>query len=223
MKKLLAYLSIPCTALAVLSGSIACVLVLRPFYYLHIGPLGLCAASGLTDSQIRQVYQEVMNYCLGLRPDFSAGVLSFSAEGASHFADVRALFLLDLFLLSLSLLLLLSFRLLCRRGGGLPRLGGRTSGFWGTCLLLAATALVTVLASLDFDRAFTVFHSLFFPGKDNWIFDYRTDPVILLLPQTFFRNCAVAIAALVLLCCLVLLITGRRKKPAPKRLARSHK
>ncbi len=30
----------PCTALAVLSGSIACVLLVRPFYYVQIGPLG---------------------------------------------------------------------------------------------------------------------------------------------------------------------------------------
>lgn len=75
MKKLLSWLSIPCTALAVLSGSIACVLLVRPFYYVQIGPLGLCAASGLTEDRIRQVYGEIMDYCLGLRPDFSAGGL----------------------------------------------------------------------------------------------------------------------------------------------------
>ena len=39
-------------------------------------------------------YGDVMDYCLGLRPDFAAGVLPFSAEGASHFADVRVLFIL---------------------------------------------------------------------------------------------------------------------------------
>ena len=55
------------------------------------------------------------------------------------------------------------------------------------------------LAALDFDRAFVVFHSIFFPGKDNWIFDWQTDPIILFLPQEFFRNCALLVLALILL------------------------
>ena len=68
------------------------------------------------------------------------------------------------------------------------------------------------LAATDFDRAFTVFHGIFFPGKENWLFDPATDPVILLLPEEFFRNCAIAIAASLLLLCLVLILTGRRQK-----------
>lgn len=91
MKKIWSYLSIPAAALAVLTGSIAWVVLLRPFYYVQIGPLGVCQASGLTAAQARAAYSDVMDYCLGLRPDFAAGVLPFSAEGASHFADVRAL------------------------------------------------------------------------------------------------------------------------------------
>ena len=90
------------TALCVLTGSIALPLLVRPFYYLHIGPLGLEAASGLTAAQIRQAYGQMMDYCLGLRGTFAVGVLPFSVEGAAHFADVRMLFLLDLFVLALS-------------------------------------------------------------------------------------------------------------------------
>ena len=67
-------------------------------------------------------------------------------------------------------------------------------GMW---LLLTVAAL----AALDFDRAFVVFHSIFFPGKDNWIFDWQTDPIILFLPQDFFRNCALLILALLLVWC----------------------
>ena len=96
MKKLWSYVAIPATALAVLTGSIAWVVLLRPFYYVQIGPLGVCQASGLTAAQARAAYNDVMDYCLGLRPDFAAGVLPFSAEGASHFADVRVLFILNL-------------------------------------------------------------------------------------------------------------------------------
>ena len=40
------------TALAVLSGAVAAPLLCRPFYYAHIGPLGLEQLTGLTREQI---------------------------------------------------------------------------------------------------------------------------------------------------------------------------
>ncbi len=213
MKKIWSYLSIPAAALAVLTGSIAWVVLLRPFYYVQIGPLGVCQASGLTAAQARAAYSDVMDYCLGLRPDFAAGVLPFSAEGASHFADVRVLFILDLAVLAVTLLFLLGLWVACcRRRTALPRLGGRTPGFWAACGLAGGILIAAALAATDFDRAFTIFHSVFFPGKKNWLFDPATDPVILLLPEEFFRNCAIAIAASLLLLCLVLALTGRKQK-----------
>ena len=213
MRKIWSYLTIPAAALAVLTGSIAWVLLLRPFYYVQIGPLGVCRASGLTGAQVRAAYGDVMDYCLGLRPDFAAGVLPFSADGASHFADVRGLFLLDLAVLAAALLFLLGLWIVCRRRRtSLSRLGGRTPGFWAACGLGGVILIVAALAATDFDRAFTIFHSIFFPGKENWLFDPATDPVILLLPEEFFRNCAIAIAVSLLGLCLVLVLTGRKQK-----------
>ena len=52
--KPLSLLSSLLTALAVLSGSIAAPLLCRPFYYAHIGPMGLAKYVGLTPEQIRQ-------------------------------------------------------------------------------------------------------------------------------------------------------------------------
>lgn len=213
MKKCWSYVAIPATALAALTGSVAWVVLLRPFYYVQIGPLGMCRASGLTAAQARAAYNDVMDYCLGLRPDFAAGVLPFSAEGASHFADVRVLFILNLAFLALSVAVLSSLRGAClRQKTKLPRLAGRTPGFWAACALGGVILIAAALAATDFDRAFTVFHGIFFPGKENWLFDPATDPVILLLPEEFFRNCAIAIAASLLLLCLVLILTGRRQK-----------
>ena len=93
MKKLLSVFAAFAMALTILTGSIALPLVARPFYRAQIEPLGIPARSGLTAEQIGAAFDDVMDYCLGKRPDFAAGVLSFSPEGASHFADVRRLFL----------------------------------------------------------------------------------------------------------------------------------
>lgn len=204
-------------ALTILTGSIALPLVARPFYRAQIEPLGIPARSGLTAEQIGAAFDDVMDYCLGKRPDFAAGLLSFSPEGASHFADVRRLFLLDLRVLAVCVAVLLVLYALRRKKGlTLDPLAGHSPGFWAGCGLGGALAIAGVLAALDFDRAFTVFHSIFFPGKDNWLFDPATDPVILILPEAFFRSCAILILAAVLLCCAALIIADLcRRRRAP--------
>ena len=212
MKKFLSVLTIPLTALAVLTGAIALPLLVRPFYWAQIQALDIPARSGLTVEQLRDAFGDVMDYCLGLRPDFAAGVLPFSEEGASHFADVRWLFLLAVWVFVAAAGLLLAGAVVCRlRRQRLPRLGGRTPGFWAACGLGGLFLLFALLAALDFDGAFTVFHSIFFPGKDNWLFDPVTDPVILILPEAFFRNCAIAIVTVLLTVCIMLVVTGRKR------------
>ena len=213
MKKFLSVLTIPLTALAVLTGAIALPLLVRPFYWAQIQALDIPARSGLTVEQLRDAFGDVMDYCLGLRPDFAAGVLPFSQEGASHFADVRVLFLLDIRLLAVSLAALLALYLLRRRKGmALCRFGGRGPGFWAACGLGGLFVIVGGLAALDFDRAFAVFHTIFFPGKDNWLFDPMTDPVILILPEEYFRSCALLILAGLLLACGVLIAADLRRR-----------
>lgn len=196
-------------ALVVLTGSIAVPLLCRSFYYAHIGPMRL-EDYGLTREEIETAYNEVMDFCLGKREDFSAGVLAFSQSGADHFADVRGLFLLDLRVLKLSVMGLFLLLGWCLGGKVRPhRFLGRGPGVWAAAGLGVSFLAVGGLAALDFDRAFVVFHGIFFPGKDNWIFDWRTDPVILLLPQDFFRNCALLILALLLAWCAVLIASDR--------------
>lgn len=100
------------------------------------------------------------------------------------------------------------------------RYRGHGPGFWAACGLGMAFLTVGGLAALNFERAFVLFHALFFPGKDNWLFDWRTDPVILILPEEFFRNCALLVLALLLVWCAVLIFADlwanrvRRKKQA---------
>ena len=126
---------------------------MRPFYYAHIAPLEL-TRYGLPAEEIRRAYGEMMDYCLGLRPDFAAGVLPASPEGAAHFADVRALFLLDLGVLVLSALVLAVLFAVGRRKKLIPAAPlGHGPGFWAAAGLAAVFLTVGGLAALDFQRA----------------------------------------------------------------------
>ena len=191
-----------CTALFILTASIAAPILIRGFYYIQIKPLGIMEETGLSMGQIRQAYNEMMDFCIGRSNLFSTGELAWSEWGRSHFVDVRSLFSLNLWVLLISGLLLSIWFMVKRKAQmGSQYLAGRSVGYWAGSALLTTFAVIGGLGAIDFNKAFTIFHKIFFPGKDNWLFDWRTDPIILFLPQTFFRNCAIFILAAVLLGC----------------------
>lgn len=193
-------------ALAVLAGSISVPLLCRPFYYAQVRTLELEARTGYAGPVIRAAFDEMMDFCI-LGTPFGTGELPWSESGRSHFADVAVLFRLDLAVgaaAGIALLVCLALRL---RGLRPHHFLGRGPGFWAGSLLAACFAVIAALAASDFDRAFVVFHALFFPGKDNWIFDPAQDAIINILPQEFFQNCAVLIVAVLLIACAALIAT----------------
>lgn len=203
--KLLAVWMAFLTAVLLLTAAISVPILCRPFYYAHIEPMGLCEATGLTRDEIITAFDEMMDYCLGAQ-EFSTGTLAWSQEGKDHFTDVRSLFLLDLRVLILSAITLIITFIVSRLVGRRPgRLLGRGFPFWAGAGLGGGFLLIGALAAIDFDRAFVIFHTLFFPGKDNWIFNPRTDQIINILPQDFFMHCALLILAVLVLGCLALI------------------
>ena len=72
--------------------------------------------------------------------------------------------------------------------------------------------MIGCLAALDFDRAFVIFHSIFFPGKTNWVFDWHADPIIRVLPQVFFMDCAILIGVGLITMAVGILVWESRKK-----------
>lgn len=216
--------SLLCTvalALLVLSFSIAVPILFRPFYYVQIDALDLPERTGWSEEVIREAYDEVLDFCVLGKP-FGTGQLAWSESGRSHFADVRELFLIDFAVLVLSAVvcaLLLGLRLSGKLRFHRPL--GRGPGFWAGALAAGLVAVVGGLAALDFERAFVVFHAIFFPGKDNWLFDPATDQIILVMPEDFFRNCAILIGAVLLACCSALILSDllRRSRRSPTRPA----
>ncbi|MBO5918513.1 MAG: TIGR01906 family membrane protein [Oscillospiraceae bacterium] len=213
--KLLCIVLAVATALFILTAAIAAPILLRPFYYAHITALRLEETTGLTRAQIITAYDQVLDYCTGRTEVFSAGGLAFTQAGRAHFTDVRQLFLLDLWAAALAGLALLGWTLLRPLVRIRPcRFRKRGFLFWGSTGLGAAILCVGGLAASDFDRAFVVFHLLFFPGKDNWLFDPRFDAVIRILPQEFFRNCALFILLLIVALCAVCILLDKKKTAA---------
>ncbi len=201
----------------ILTFSIGLPIYCRPFYYAQIKPLELEKYSGFTEAEIKEAYDQVLDYLTLPGKPFGTGVMAHSAEGAAHFADCKVLFDLNAAVLLCSGVILLLLWLLRRAGKTGPyRLGRRSAAFYAGLAAVVLPPVIGGLAALDFNRAFVLFHSIFFPGKENWIFDWRTDEIILVLPQEFFMHCAVLIGASVLLFAVVLLVREARQTKKQK-------
>ncbi len=199
------------SALFILSFSIAVPIVLRPFYYWHINLLKLPQTTGYSYDQIRTAYDEMMNFCFGLTDTFSTGDLRFSESGRLHFVDVRFLFLLDLAVLLISGLIMGTVWLLKKKKIIEPyRFYSHTPGYYGAELLAFIFIAITLLSLGNFDRTFVIFHQIFFPGKTNWLFDPYEDQIINILPEVFFRNCAIAIVVILIGLCIHFLVADYR-------------
>ena len=154
----------------------------------------------------------MMNFCIGITHEFSTGVLTWSEWGRSHFVDVRSLFMLDLIVLGVTALGLLAWRVARSRLHIRPyRFAGRTPGFLcGSGFAKRFYSGWSAVAT-NFSRAFTIFHRLFFPGKENWIFDPGRRPDYFDFAGNIFYelrdfNFSAAIGG-----CLGLMISGRRR------------
>ena len=212
MKRLLSVLCMICVCLFLLTVSIGLPIYIRPFYYAHIGAYDLEGLSGYSEAQIREAYDEVLDYLTLPGREFGTGELPHSPEGKAHFEDCKVLFDLNasILLISGAILAVLFFM---RKRWGAYRLGKHSALLWAAVLSMTAPMAIGALAALDFDRAFVIFHSIFFPGKTNWVFDWYADPIIRVLPQVFFRNCAILIGmGLVAMAVGILVWDGKRKK-----------
>lgn len=165
----------------------------RPLYYLDIDLLHITDTSGLSKEVIRENYDALIDYSF----PFFQGPLRFptlpSSENALiHFAEVKDIFTLFYILGMITLVL-----------GVIIIVQKRKSNDISYLLVSAITAVVLpsilgIFLAINFDRAFVLFHKLFF-RNDYWLFDPTTDPVITILPDSFFMHCALLIIAIVIL------------------------
>lgn len=211
MKRMLSVLCMICVLFFLLTVSIGLPIYIRPFYYAHIEAYDLARISGYSEAEIKEAYDEVLDYLTLPGRGFGTGVMPCSHEAEHHFADCRVLFELNACILAGSGLILgLLFAL--RKKWGPYRLGRHSAAWWAAVLSVTAPIMIGALAAIDFDRAFVVFHSIFFPGKTNWLFDWHADQIIRVLPQEFFRNCAILIGGGLVTMAGGILIWEKRKK-----------
>ena len=191
--------------LLVLSASIAFTINFTPLYSFDIDYLNIEQMTGLSKDIILDNYRILMQY-LNLPWITELKMFDFPASesGLFHFYEVKQLFLLDYAILGVSAVVT----------GLFLRMVKKEQGYWRMMnplrLMIAAPLAALAIIFMNFDRLFVAFHGVFF-NNDAWIFDARTDPIILALPQDFFMHCFVLVFVLLELVLVLVYFWVRRK------------
>ena len=203
-----------CIAILIITVSIGLPIYVRPFYYSQIDALNIEQYSGADRETIIEAYDELLDYLTIPGNEFKTGKFKYSESGKAHFVDCKVLFDLNLYALITAVLgLAILFILNISGVFELCRPFGKHVAFSSGLFTLTGFAVIGGLAATDFDRAFTIFHQLFFPGKSNWLFSWWEDEIIRILPQDFFMNCAILIlVSIITLCILAIILGGVSKK-----------
>ena len=201
-------------ALLIVTFSIGLPIYFRPFYYIQVDLMDIPSYASdeyksFTKDEIIEAYDELLDYLTVPGCEFKTGVFKYSESGKSHFVDCKGLFDLNAYAFLISLVGLVTLLILNKKGVfELWRPFGMNIAFSSGAYLLGGFAIIGGLVAINFDVAFTIFHKIFFPGKDNWLFSWYEDEIIRILPQDFFMNCAILIFSSIVILCAGCVIVG---------------
>lgn len=199
--------------LFIIGCSVVGTLAFRPLYYRDMKVLDIAEYSGYPEEEIKENYDALIDYNMPFKDgELSFPTLPMSETGKIHFEEVKEIF--DI------------FKYFALFGGILGAIGIVFMAKKKEIRYLKMTAILScglpvvlgILVGLFWDKVFVIFHELFF-NNDYWIFDYRTDPIILLLPDEFFMHCALMIfggvlfGAVVCLALYVIFLKKGKNKP----------
>jgi integral membrane protein (TIGR01906 family) len=167
---------------------------------MQIEPLDLVLKTGCDFETIKAAYDQTLDFLTLPNVEFGTGVFKFTEDGKAHFYDCKVLFNLNLTVLIIAFAVATTLFVLDKtKVVKLCRPFNMSVTFISALSIFIVFGILALVVAVDFDTAFTVFHKIFFPGKDNWLFDPRYDQVLNILPEEFFMNCAILIGASIIL------------------------
>lgn len=212
-----------CLMITLLITSVEAVVYWFPGYFeKEYARYGVAEVVDMTMEDLLDVTGEMMAYLRGNREDLHVettmgGVRRefFNEREIAHMEDVRGLFLDALLIRRICLILMvLCFipfiltrehkdgRIRIQPDNALKRVFPRAVCA-GTGLFFALTAVIAAIISTDFTKYFIMFHHIFFTN-DLWILNPATDMLINIVPEGFFSDTVIHIAAVFFLCVAVI-------------------
>lgn len=178
----------------------------KQLYYFDIDYLNIAKYTGLSKDVIKENYDILIQY----QSIFYQGTLNMpnfvmSTTGRIHFEEVKKVF--EVIQMTFAVTAVISGLMIY------SNLKQKEYRFLQLTSLFSVgiPTIIGFFVALDFDRAFVIFHNIVF-RNDYWVFDYTTDPVISILPESFFMHCFMFIIILILMISFVLYLIYQKKR-----------
>ncbi len=192
--------------LLITSFSVIFTLHFEPLYYSNIERHDLVEKTGWSAQKIANNYDILIEY----NSIFGSEKLEFdgigmSEEGEIHFEEVKNIFIAIEVIFVLSLVLTIFLGYISFRAKNYKSL------LVASILSFSIPIIIIAGIAIDWEGAFILFHNIFF-RNDFWIFDQYTDPIIRVLPDTFFMECAIMIVGIIFAAGMVMSIVYRKMR-----------
>ncbi|MDU5512363.1 TIGR01906 family membrane protein [Enterococcus gilvus] len=197
-------LGLVCLLLTLLTLAITLTINARWLYQLDIRHLGLLDYTTLSEKELLYNFDQLMRY-LNLPWVETLKMTDFpvSANGALHFYEVKRLFLVNYCVLLVTVIPSIVY---VRHLNKQQRLWTMIQPFR---IAVVVPIVIAFLMAVNFDRFFVLFHGVFF-NNDAWIFNPATDPIINVLPETFFLHSFILFFVLLEIFYLLPIYFGKR-------------
>ena len=161
-------------------------------YYFDIKFLNLESSSNLSYSEIKSNYDYIIKFITSTKNmDFNIPSFTSSSEGTVHFYEVKNIFCnikLLLYITGIISIFIIYYSF-------------KHNNFivfhYSFYILFSVPIVLMITFLLDFNKAFTYFHKIFF-NNDFWLFDINKDPIINILPERFFLHMAIFLNILII-------------------------
>jgi len=204
-----------CVLLIIISQSIIFPTFFMPFFTWQYERLDVAETIQVEEDELMRVTTELLDYMRGRRESLEDIYAVVAGEERRFFSDIEirhmidvldlyniafmirniAFFVLVGLILGMALLKYNVLHIICRCCREVQ------TGF----LILAG--IVVGLIAINFERAFDIFHYIFF-NNDYWILDPRVDLLINMVPIYFFIHISIFIGLLLLLASAVIIIAS---------------
>ena len=176
----------------IISFAIVFTVFFKQLYYFDINYLNIDKISGLPVETIKDNYDILINYqSIFYQGNLNLPDFAMSVAGRIHFQEVKTIF--EVIQVSMLISGIISIILLIKRFKEKEYRFLKLTGL----ITIIVPAMLGFVVALDFESAFITFHQIVF-RNNYWVFDYRSDPVINILPETFFMHCFIMIVIIVI-------------------------
>jgi len=212
MKKTIAVVNAVCLLIVLLWVSLEIPTFGPWFYSAEYDKYGIPAQIRVSKGDLMTVTDRLLAYMKGGAPDLTiettvAGERRefFNQREKDHMVDVKNLILAGFFARNIAFAIIAASFIVM----GLLRKRFLIDFAWAVKRVfigfLALTAILAALIASNFDRAFTIFHEMFF-NNSLWILNPDTDLLINIVPLGFFMDISRTIAIIFIVFCLLAIV-----------------